>query len=137
MKLDDTTKEVTYEVQQELKKEGIDISIEEIIDVVGSQFLTANLAFKKCVDVRVPYFGTFTRKHGVEMSKAGIELNKLKDSVSAEEFKRLRLEKQLEFKEKKKIRRKKMSKFTLKDIKATKDVINNKHRYDKILKDED
>jgi len=133
MKLDETTKEIVINIHNTLAKEGILISIQEITDIVESQFIVANLAFKKGLEIRLPLFGKFVRKHGIEKGKAAAGLNKLKNSLSKEEFERRTLEAKLFNKNVTKKRRSKMTKITFTKLKETKDLVGIKNKYDKIL----
>jgi len=133
MKLDEVTKEIVIEIQNTLKKEGTVISMEEIVDVVESQFITANLAFKKGLDIRLPLFGTFVRKHGQELGESAQELNRMKDSISKEAFERKTLENKMINKEKRKQRKKEMVRVTFDVLKETKDKVGVKNKLDKLL----
>lgn len=135
MKLDDTTKEALVEIQNELKIDGEDISIQEIANIVESQFIAGNLAFKKGLEVRLPFFGSFTRKHGLEKSKAAQELNKLKDSLTKEEYNKRVFKAKMSNKEKAKHRRNiaRSTKLTFEDLQETKNVVGVANIYDKIL----
>jgi len=133
MKLDDVTKEAIVEIHNKLVKEGIIISIQEIGEIVESQLIVGNLAFKKGLEIRLPLFGSFVRKHGLEKSKAAAELNKLKDSLTKEEFDLKVLEAKMLNKDKTKKRRKEMTRVTFKGLKETVDLVKIKNRFDKVL----
>ena len=133
MKLDDVTKEILVDIQSDLTKQGVEISIQEIANIVESQFIGGNLAFKKGLEVRLPLFGTFVRKHGLEKSKAAAELNKLKDMFTKEEFERKVLEAKLENKAKTKKRKSNIVRLNLTALKNAPNLVNVKNRYDKVL----
>jgi len=133
MKLDDVSTEIVHNLRNTLESEGIIISIQEIVEIVESQFVIANLAFKKGLEIRLPMFGTFVRKHGYEKSVAGALLNEMKDSMSTEAFERKVLEAKLANKESMKITKKGMTRITFSQLKDTKDLVGVKNRYDKVL----
>lgn len=133
MKLDETIKEIVIDIHNSLKKDGIFISPQEIGEIIESQFIVANLAFKKGLEIRLPLFGTFVRKHGLEKSQAAAKLNEIKDSLSKEEFERKVLEAKLANKEKTKKRRKEMTKVTFASLKETKNLVEVKNKFDKVL----
>lgn len=133
MKLDDVTKEIIVEIQNDLAKDDIDISIQEIANIVESQFIGGNLAFKKGLEVRLPLFGSFVRKHGLEKSKAAAELNKMKDMFTKEDFERKVLEAKLANKEKTKVRKSNIVRLNLSALKDAPNLVEVKNRYDKIL----
>ena len=131
--MDSVTLNIFEEVQKELLEEGVEISIQEIGEIYKSQFIASTFAFKKGLDVRLPLFGTFTRKHGVELSTRGKELNALKDTMSKEAFERKVLEAKLESKAKAKARKSTMARITFSELAKTKDLVNIKHKFDKLL----
>lgn len=135
MKLDETTKEIVINIHNTLAKEGILISIQEITDIVESQFIVGNLAFKKGIEIRLPLFGKFVRKHGLEKSKAAAKLNELKNVLTKEDFERKTLEAKLFNKDKNKKRKikRKMTKVTFTKLKKTKNLVEVKNKYDKLL----
>lgn len=132
MKLDETSLEVLQEIQEELKKEdNIELSIQEIADVVKSEFDGANYAFSKGVNVRLPIIGSFLRKHGLEKNKEAAILNGIKDKLSKEEYERKVLEAKLRNKQKRKERRA-MPTISLKALKETKKLSNTPNTYNKL-----
>ena len=75
MKLDKVTIETLQTVQHEIKnKHNVELSIEEVANIVDSQFIAANLAFKKRLGVRLPVIGSFTPKL---MDATNIKMNQL------------------------------------------------------------
>jgi len=87
MIIDEVTRNTLYEVQAELKEEGIEISVQELAEIVGSQFKTATVGFAKGVNVRIPRFGTFVRVGDKrKIAKKNMERQKLKDVMGEEEF---------------------------------------------------
>ena len=133
MQLDETSKEIIVNIHNTLAKEGILISIQEIGDIVESQFIVGNLAFKKGLEIRLPLFGSFIRKYGVDKSVAAAKQNELKDSLSKDEFERRTLEAKLHNKATTKKRKKEMVRVTFSKLKETKDIVEVRNRYDKIL----
>lgn len=133
MKIDDVTLDVLNEVQQEFSIRGDDFSIQEIATIVESQFITANLAFKKGLEVRLPIIGTFQRKHGKEMATAAKVLSELKDVISADEMETRVLQAKLNNINKRKKRSKHMTVVTMEFLKSTPDKVGVKNKFDKIL----
>ena len=133
MIVDDTVLTALHEVQQELKAQGEEFSIQELASIVESQFTASNLAFKKGLEVRLPIFGAFLRKHGLELSRAGAELKKLKDSLTEEEMAKRVLELKIKNIEKRKKRQKYMTKVTFNLLKETPDNVAIKNKFDKLL----
>ncbi len=89
MRLDEVSKEAMYDVQMEIaEKLNVELSIEEIADVVSSQFKAADFAFRRNVEVRIPVFGSFVRKHGVEKGLAGQYLNSIRDIIGESAYQR-------------------------------------------------
>lgn len=133
MKIDDAILEVLTDMQIEFADKGEELSIQELAIIAESQFIAANLAFKKGLEVRLPIFGTFLRKHGLEMGKAAAELNKLKDVISKDEMESRVLEAKLKNILKRKKRQKHMTKVTFNFLKATPDKVAVKNKFDKLL----
>lgn len=131
--MDSVTLNVLLEVQKELTEDGVEISIQEIGDIYKSQFIASTLAFKKGLDIRLPLWGTFTRVHGVEKSIKGKALNELKDTMSSEAYERKVLEAKLNNIKETKERKKKMERITFSTLAKTKDLVNIKHKMDKLL----
>lgn len=134
MKLDETTKEACIEIQRELKEDGVDISIQEIAEIVSSQLKVANIGFKKGLNVRLPFFGSYIRKFGVEKGTKAATLNDLKDTMTTEEFEEKVLEAKLANKKQSKERRKedRNTQFTLEDLKNTPNLVKSKNKYDNL-----
>jgi hypothetical protein len=133
MKLDIESKEALIEIQKEQKAKGNELSIEELADIVESQFTAAKLGFKKGLEIRLPIFGTFIRKHGFEKGEAGRKLKEFKDIFGEEEYARRVLEAKLYNKEQTKKRRREVPKLTFKDVKDTDNITNAPNKYDKLL----
>lgn len=132
--MDSQIMEVVQKLQERYKERGLDISQQSLIDIVTSQFRVATFGFKKGVNVRLPFFGSFTihdYKKSLERNKA---LQQLEGTVSEEEFKRLKIERNLLSKEERKQMNAidKKTTHTLEDLKNTKDINNRPHRYDKL-----
>ena len=133
MAIDITIKEVLLEVQKEQKELGVELSIEEIGEIVTSQFVASRLAFQKGIEVRLPYFGAFIRKHGLEKGLAAKALAEFKDVFDEETYKRKVLEAKIANKKASVQRRVKVVKMTFKDLSAAPKKHNNVHKYDKLL----
>ena len=134
MKLDEVTKEAIVEIQQEVLAEtGLTLSLQEIAEIAESQFVSANLAFKKGLEVRLPVIGTFVRKHGLEKGLAAQKLNSLKGVLDEDTFKQKILEAKLANKARAKERRKNQLAINLKTLKGTKNIVNVRNKYDKLL----
>jgi hypothetical protein len=131
--MDSVTLNIFAEVQNELLEEGIEISVQEIGEIYKSQFIAGTFAFKKGLDIRLPLFGTFTKTRGVEMSVKGKALKELKDTMSEEEYERKVLEAKLENKAINKARKSTMKKITFSELAKTVNVVEVKHRFDKLL----
>lgn len=128
MKLDSAVTTFLAEVQKEVKEEnGIDLSIQEIGEIVDSQFIAANLAFKKGVEVRLPVFGSFIRKNGKQKMDDTQALKERRDELGEEEFEKqlyaLRVRNKIKSKQRPDI-------LTLEELRATKDMVNIKNKYD-------
>lgn len=133
MKIDDVTLDILNQIQQEFSIRGDDFSIQEIATIVESQFIAANLAFKKGLEVRLPIIGTFKRKHGREMSTAAKVLSELKDVISADEMETRVLQAKLNNINKRKKRSKHMTVVTMEFLKSTPDKVGVKNKFDKIV----
>lgn len=96
MNIDDTILRTVKETKIHIfKKTGIDISEEEIVDIVDSQFRGAVFGFKKGVSIILPLIGRFLFNNRSDTLRRTIELNKLKDQYSEIEFNQLELEAKL------------------------------------------
>ena len=94
MNITDTTKEFLLEIQNELKAEdSLELSIQEIAEIVESQFIGATYGIKRGIDIRLPRFGVFARKFGRDKSVGQNELKALKDTMSKDEYDRKLLDK--------------------------------------------
>jgi hypothetical protein len=135
MKLDLITKEVLLIMQEEYAAKGIEISIQELAEVCASQFTVANMGFKKGVNIRLPFFGTVTRKFGIEMGRQGRELAKLKGTIPDEEYKAKVLDAKIANKAKSLERRKKdkNTTFTLDDLRKIPNLVRSKKKYDDLV----
>lgn len=133
MKIDLTTKEILTDIHNNLLKEDIDVAIQEIGAIAESQFLSANMAFKKGLEVRIPFFGTFVRKYGLEKNMAAAKLIAMKDTFTKETYERKRLEDTMANIQKTKKRRATMTKVSFKEFKETKNLVKTAHKYDKIV----
>lgn len=133
MQLDEVTAGAIQKIKDTLSKEGIALSTRELAEVVESQFIAGNLAFKKGLEIRLPVLGTFIRKNGRENGLAAQALNELKQYYTKEEFERKVLEAKMARIKVVKKRKKEMVRVTFKKLKATANLVNIKNRYDKIL----
>ena len=78
MKLDPTLHEIFQEVQQEIYEElGIEVSIQEIADIVESQFHCGVVAINHGAGIRLPFFGSFYMKAHLDSGIKGKALNEL------------------------------------------------------------
>lgn len=79
---------VLHEIQQEVKQEtGEEFSIEEIHDIAHSQFSASVFAFKKGVEVRLPFFGTFIRKYRKQKIDLLLKLKEYKKTATPQDYK--------------------------------------------------
>lgn len=128
MKLDDTIIGFLHEIQQELIKEKkVELSIQEIGEIVDSQFVAANYAFKKGVEVRLPGFGLFIRKNGKKKMDVTEALKERREELGEEEYQKQLYELRVKTKKASKIR---PSKLTLEELKAIPDIVKIKNKYD-------
>ena len=82
MNITEKSKNILFKIQQEIKEEdGVEMSLEEIADIVESQFLGLQFGIKKGLDVRLPFLGTFYRKFGKDAAKRIETINKLKETI--------------------------------------------------------
>ena len=136
MKLDDTLLEILTEIQLEFAEKDHNYSIQEIAVIIDSQFVATNLAFKKGLEVRLPIFGTFQRKHGLEMAMAAQELKALEDTLTKDEMESRVLQAKLKNIAKRKKRQKHMTRVTFDMLKATPDKVGVRNKLDKVLKED-
>ena len=135
MKLDLTLKTILLKMQREYKAKGIDISIQELAEVCASQFTVAEMGFKKGVNTKLPFFGTFVRKFGAKKGAKGRVLAELKDSMTKEEYDaellRVQLENKAETLERRKVDRN--TTFTLEDLRKIPNLVKSKKKYDDLV----
>lgn len=82
---------VLQEIQTEIKEEfNEDYSIQELYEITHSQFTGSVTAFKKGVEVRLPFFGTFIRKFISEKQELIRKLKAYKEIATPEEYERKR-----------------------------------------------
>ena len=84
--IDELLQEVQYEIKTE---ENIELSIDEIFDIVNSQFIGCALAVSKRLSFFIPYIGTFVLKNKKAYIKSIEETQKLKALVSEQEYKEI------------------------------------------------
>lgn len=134
MELDVTTKEILINIQRAYASRGMDYSIEELANIVESQFIVATLAFKKGLEVRLPKFGSFQRNHTYQLSISVKEVNAIKHTLTKEEYDSRILDIKMNNKAIIKQRAKERKKpTTLEDLINTPDLVNTVNKYDKSL----
>lgn len=134
MEVDLTIKEVLQELKEEYAREGIEITTQEIYNIVDSQFRAASICMSKGLEVRIPIFGSLKRiykKDIVESIKETdltniAEENELNEAILASKLKFLqkRRSKQEVLKDKVK---------TIKDLKEIDDLTKVNHSYKRIV----
>ena len=88
MQLDITLSLIFKEVQEEIKEEyGEELSIEEIGDIVESQFHILMLGINLEAGTRIPVFGSFYKLDYSKNLERGRALAAKKDSMTKEEYK--------------------------------------------------
>lgn len=86
MKSDSTISNIIADIKVEMDEEfDVDISVQEINDIVSSQFNAAIFAFNKGIDVRLSHFGRFDRNHKEESAVYRKFLKEIKDEYGKEE----------------------------------------------------
>lgn len=80
MIIDYRLQNILNELQKDLKEKGIELPINQIEDIVNSQFKAVRLGIEQCDKIVLPFFGTFDIKKRTKFvynqSKAlGIENN--------------------------------------------------------------
>lgn len=126
--------ETVRKLQKKYKEQGLDISEQSLINIVTSQFRVATFGFKKGVNVRLPFFGTFTRHDYKKTYKRNKDLQELEGTVSPEEFERLKIERNKQSKKERLANNAKdrNTVYTLEDLKDIEDINKKDHRYDKL-----
>lgn len=128
MVLDSVVIDFLSEIQKELIEENkVELSIQEIGEIVDSQFVAANYAFKKGVEVRLPGFGSFIRKNGKQKIEDTLELKAKRAELGEEEFEKqlyaLRVRNKIASKER-------PDKLTLEELRGVPDIVKIKSKYD-------
>ena len=96
MKLDDVNKLVLQEIQDEmLDEDNIDLSIDELYTVANSQFIGGAFAVQLRISYFLAFIGTFVLKNKKAYVESVKEVEKLKDKVSEEEYKKIVLDKRI------------------------------------------
>lgn len=96
MKVDETINAVLQEIQVECKKElKKDLSINELFEICNSQFVGGAVAFDLKVSFLLSYIGNFLYKNIRAYRESLVEMNKLKEQVSEEEYKEIIKEKKI------------------------------------------
>jgi hypothetical protein len=134
MKLDITLKEVLIKLQGMIRqKYGIEMSIQEIGVIYESQFQVSALAFKKGVNVRLPYFGVFIRKRKLDKISEYKELKKEEPFISKEEYKRKLLELKMQQKAITSSIKSDTVAYTFEELKEVKDIVDVANKFDKVF----
>ena len=90
MKKDDTIASIIMDIKAELKEEkGIELSEQEIFEIVNSQFIGGAFAVLKGLSFIFKAFGNFVFKNKDHYIRSVREVQKLKDKVSEEEYKEI------------------------------------------------
>lgn len=96
MGTDEIINELLQDVQYEIKiEDNIELSVDEIFDIVNSQFIGCALAVNKRLSFFIPYIGTFVLKNKKAYIKSIEEVQKLKALVSEEQYKEIVKEKRI------------------------------------------
>lgn len=95
MKNDEVISNICIEISQELKEEGIDISPQEAFKIANSQFIAMALAKSRGLSARLDYIGNFIFKNKTSYMQSVKEVEKLKDKVTPEAYKRIVKEKRI------------------------------------------
>lgn len=129
MKLDTVAINFLAEIQQEILEENkVELSIQEIGEIVDSQFIASNYAFKKGVEVRLPGFGTFIRKNGKAKIEETLALKEQREELGEEEYEKRLYELRVR---NKKQSNKRPPKLSIEELREIEDIVNIKNKYDK------
>jgi hypothetical protein len=127
----DNLKKVQAIIKHKFKKE---LAIEEVSAIVNSQFVAANLAFKRKVDVRLPVLGTFVYNHKESINVAMFKLKELKDTITTEAYALHHKQIKEDYLNKK--RNKETKKIlTIEELKTYNTIIKTSNKYNKCLTD--
>lgn len=100
MKPDETISSIIYEIQEEIFKEKkVELSPEEIFNIVNSQFIGGAVAVSKRISFDFKYMCSFVLKNKQAYVESVKEIEKLKEKVSEEEYKKIVKQKQIDNKE--------------------------------------
>jgi len=137
MNVDDTIRRITKEVKIQIeKKYPIEMSEEEILDVVDSQFRGTVYGLKKGLSIKLPVIGRFLFINKSDTIRRIMELNKIKDFYSEIEFEQKVLEGKIATIQRHKARWKKEreTELTVVDVVRTPNISNGKIIYDRLSK---
>lgn len=137
MNIDDTTLRVIKEVKEQIKEyQPIELSEEEIIDIVDSQIKGTSFGLKKGVSVKLPIIGRFLFNNRSGNAKIFVELNKIKDWYSEIEYNQMELEAKINIikRNKKRWKKEMNSKLTVVELVKVPNISNGRIMYDKLSK---
>lgn len=135
MNVDDITRRVLKEVVIGIQEyRPIEISEEEILDIVDSQIKGASYGLKKGVSIRLPILGRFLFSNRKDVIRRTHEFRKMKDFYSEIEYNQLDLEARINTIKEHKARWRKEEKEKLTVIELVKkpNISNGRIIYDKL-----
>lgn len=93
---DETIRAVLLEIKNEIKKEtNEDFSIEELFNIVNSQFVAGGLAANKRISVFYSYIGTFKIKNLKAYVQSIKDVKSIKEKVTDEVYEKIVQEKRI------------------------------------------
>ena len=122
-------------IQNELKEEGVELSIEEIGSVVESQFKACTYGFTKGMEVRLYKFGKFTRRFMSEVYQVKSKLSTYKSRMSKEEFKELSMMVKIKIRKRRQERKKGITKIKIDELLEATTISEYPNIYHKLEKD--
>ena len=137
MNIDDTTRRVIKETKLHIENTfPIQISEEEITDVVDSQFRGLVFGLKKGISIKLPVIGRFLYFDKSGMLDIIRELNKLRDFYSEIEFEQKELENKIAYIKRNKERweKERKTKLTVIDVVKKPNLSNGHIIYDRLSK---
>lgn len=137
MKYDITIRTIIQEIKEVYDKKGIILSEQEIFNMCNLQFKVLHFGMNKGVNVRLPIFGSFRRKRLDTIIQNNLEMSKLRDVMSKNEFSKTVLEAKIRQAKLRISRKKKEQKIqTLEELKELNDFKFRIFPLEKIMKDE-
>jgi hypothetical protein len=137
MNIDDTTRRIIKETKIYIEEKfPIEISEEEITDIVDSQFRGLVYGLKKGISIKLPVIGRFLYIDKSRILEEVRELNRIKDFYSEIEFEQKELENKIAYIKRNKERWKKEreTKLTVIDVVRKPNLSNGHIIYDKLSK---